>query len=752
MTIKGLLQSKDISPRLINVKKAPYNYCTVSLNKAESLKADGWELVPTKLKKSVRFKKAKADCDAFEERLWALFAQMRFSYLNENSKFKLEYANRLTKQVDVFAADEEAALVVECKSCSNGKKPSYQKDINEIGALKDGIRLAIHALFPDKPKVAYIFATDTLLSEPDKLRLDEYGIFHFTEADIAYWEQLVSILGPAAKYQLFGKLFSGQNIPGLENRVPAVKGKMAAGYDFYSFATDPQLLLRMGFILHRTATNVESSEAYQRLISKKRLTDIGRFIDGGGYFPNSIIVNIETKPQDIKWEAASTIRHDAETSMGVLHLPKVYHSVFIIDGQHRLYGYSKAKSGSHQTIPVVAFINLPQKEQARVFVDINHNQKSVPKNLLRSIMADFNWEAKDAAQALTALKTRLIGRLNFDDTSPFYQRVVMAEEKRTGTRCLTLETLLNWGLPSKTGFFGKTRGNAIIKTGYLTSVNSEETLKKATGFFKECFKYVQNGLSNQWDLGCEPGGFIAMNNGVTSTMRTIDVILAYLTTKGVAPEEIGPKDLANEVIPFLAPIVKYIKELSPEGLNKLRTHFGASAPDKIMMEFLYAIHQENNDFTPDGLEQWIKEHTGQFTELAWALGSKQIEPLIHNNVIEKLKKEYGDKSWWSEGIPIGIQKDCSNARIENRSSEPDWHFLTTIHLKEIIEKQWHLFSIVYTQPGFENAAKDKKLAWFVKFNTIRQRYSHPQRDVVTEEEFNWLKGLFDWLKARLEPN
>ena len=751
MEIKGLIRTANISPRTVNLKRSDYDFCVVKSREEKALEQEGWEVIPSKFKKSIRMRKPKANYCAFEDRIWALFVQMQFEYINASNSFRIEYSPKLTKQIDVFATDGEAVIIVECKSSNtDGKKPNYQKDINEFGHLKDSLRLATHKLIPGKPKVAFIFATSAPLNEVDKMRLDECGIFHFTEADILYWEQLGALLGSAAKYQLFGSLFAGQNIHLLENRVPAVKGKMSSGFDFYSFAIDPLLLLKMGFILHRTATNVEASEAYQRLMNKKRLIEIGTFIERGGYFPNSIIVNIEAKAQDIKWEPASNIEHDSQTGFGILHLPKVYRSLFVIDGQHRLYGYSKVKSKSHHTIPVVAFLNLPQKEQARIFVDINHNQKSVPKNLLNSIMADFNWDSKDAAQALSALKTRLISRLNFDDTSPLYQRVVMAEEKRTSIRCLTLETLLKWGLPSKTGFFGKTKGQAVLKTGYLTSTTPEETLKKSVIFFKDCFSFIRHELPDQWAIGSESGGFIAMNNGVTSTIRVIDLILSHLIKyDDLKPEELNGKELANKVTPLLKPITNLLKEMDREGLKKMRAFFGASAPEKITMEFANAIHQEFNDFNPSGLEQWIKEHTGKYTELSWSLGSRSIEPLIHEYIISTLKREFGLRDWWNAGIPITVQKDCANARIENRSTEPDSHFLTTIQHREIVEKNWGLFQTAFTPLGLENASKEKKLAWFVRFNTIRQKYSHPQRDIVTEEEYEFLNDLYQWLKEKL---
>ena len=86
--------------------------------------------------------------------------------------------------------------------------------------------------------------------------------------------------------------------------------------------------------------------------------------------------------------------------------------------------------------------------------------------------------------------------------------------------------------------------------------------------------------------------------------------------------------------------------------------------------------------------QWIKEHTGVYNYASWDLGDNVIEPKIHSFVITQLKKEFGEKSWWSEGIPKNIQKSYSDARIDSGSNEPDWHFLNTIHYREIIDKNW----------------------------------------------------------------
>ena len=752
MEIEGLKNSIQLSSRAINLKKSAYFVKTIKKIEVDKYEDEGWELVPSKLKKSERIQKKKPHNIAFEDRVWALFAKMGFDFINSDSNYKLEYKPNLTKQIDVLAASPEAIIFVECKSSQTRKRVSYQKDINELIGIKEDLRKAANKLFSWKSKIAFIFATNnSIVTIPDKQRLDDGSIFHFNQDDIEYFEQLIDHLGRAAKFQMFGKLFESQKIPELKNRVPAIKGKNSAGHTFYSFSIEPEYLLKIGFILHRTQTNPEVSSAYQRLVKKPRLNKIGKFIDDGGYFPNSIIINIHTKRQKaLKFEVAAQIEHDSNTHMGVLHLPQTYRSAFIIDGQHRLYGYSVTKSESHHTIPVVAFHNLPSEEQQQIFIDINHTQKTVPANLLHSIMADFHWNSSNDRLALSALKSRLFMEMNTDDSSPFYKRVIISEEKKTPERCLTLQTIKNWAL-SKVNFFGKLRGDNLISTGYLSEIDYEKTLQKATDFLNTAFTKIEDELKDQWNAGSGSGGFIAMNIGVSAIIRTLDNIVEYFVkSKNLEPENMTGEDIALKTWDYLDSIINFIKELDVDGIKKLRSLFGSGATEKVLRHFQYAIHKDFPDFKPEGLEQWIKDNSGEFNKPAYDLGHNKIEPMIDTFIKSRLKERFGEKYWWIEGVPKTIQKKCAEKKIDAGTTEPEWHFLDTIHYATIIEKEWTLFGNYFTHPNHKSGNKKKKLEWLRNFNSIRQKYSHPQRENTTEEEYNFLVETKNWLENSLE--
>jgi len=750
MGVEGLKNIEQISSRAISSKRSPNIFKTIKPKQREEFELEGWEFVPSKLKHSIRMKKPKPHDIYFEDRIWALFAKMGFKYLNEDRNFKIEYQEGLKKQIDIFAAEKEVILIVECKSCETRKKVSYQKDINELIGLKEKIRTVARNLISDKAKVAFVFATNnSILNENDRKRLEEDSISHFNQDDFEYYEQITDHLGAASKFQLFGKLFEGQKIPGLKNKVPAIKGKMASGDTFYSFSIEPDFLLQIGFLLHRTETNKEASVAYQRLVKRTRLNQIAKYIDNGGYFPNSIIINIRTSgKKGLKFEQAEKIPHDSFTSYGILHLPQTYRSTFIIDGQHRLYGYSKTKSDSHHTIPVVAFHNMRDEEQAKIFVTINQTQKSVPTNLLESIMSDFNWGSDNERLALRAVITRTFIDMNAQDFSAFYKRIISSEEKQTDVRCLTLRSILDWGI-SKTNFFGILKNDKLIKTGYLNDVSYERTYKKALDFFNTCFSKIENELREQWDLGRGEGGFIAMNIGVSAIIRTIDSILEYLEkNKNVIPQEMTGKELADLLIPYLDPVIEFVKNLDLEGRKKLRGYFGSGATEKVLREFQSKIHDDFNDFSPDGLDQWIKESSGQFTIPSFVLGNEKVQPMIDKFIKQKLMKEYGEKDWWIKGVPVKIRTACVVRKEQENSSESPWKFLDTIHYKEIIDVQWGLLGDFFTPPGMENVSKMKKLSWLDRLNSTRKKYSHPQREKITEEEYNNLAKTYEWLQKK----
>lgn len=147
------------------------------------------------------------------------------------------------------------------------------------------------------------------------------------------------------------------------------------GHTYYSFSIEPEKLLKIGYVLHRSQANNSLMPTYQRLIKRKRLLEVRNFVNDGGFFPNSIIVSIDTNGKGLTFDRSNSQVNGAISKIGVLHLPQKYRTAYIIDGQHRLYGYSDSKFAASNTVPVVAFVDLDRSQQLRLFMEINENQK-----------------------------------------------------------------------------------------------------------------------------------------------------------------------------------------------------------------------------------------------------------------------------------------------------------------------------------------------------------------------------------------
>lgn len=397
--LSKLLSGTEIYKELRIRRADLYNesYINGSASLAEKL-SEGWQ-VNAELKTKTKIYKSKPFDIAFEDKVWSLFALLGFKLMNKDRCFHIPYDKKdssLTQQIDVFAKDDETVLLIECRSTTKDKIGDFKKELEAMSSKKQGIINSIAALFPTtKPKFKYILATSRLgISDVDQTRLNNIDGIHFTEEIIDYYFFLHSQIGIAARYQLLGTLFAGQEIPDMESKIPAIEGKMG-GHVYYSFSIEPEKLLKIGFVLHRNKANESMMPTYQRLIKKARLKEIHSFIDNDkGYFPNSVIVNIVTeKNKKLVFEPSNNQVENAISRVGVLYLPKKYRSAFIIDGQHRLYGYANSQYKSTNTIPVVALVNIDRSEQVKLFMQINENQKAVSKDLRNTLDADLLWES-----------------------------------------------------------------------------------------------------------------------------------------------------------------------------------------------------------------------------------------------------------------------------------------------------------------------------------------------------------------------
>ncbi|MCY7488014.1 hypothetical protein [Paenibacillus alvei] len=125
----------------------------------EKRESEGWQF-DKNLKNSVRMKKIKPLDERFEDEVWTLFSTLGFSYMNKDRHLEIPYGapgTATTKQIDVFAADEETILFIECKCSHIGKKGDFKKEIESINGIRNGLFSEARKIFHNR-KMKYILA------------------------------------------------------------------------------------------------------------------------------------------------------------------------------------------------------------------------------------------------------------------------------------------------------------------------------------------------------------------------------------------------------------------------------------------------------------------------------------------------------------------------------------------------------------------------------------------------------------------
>lgn len=754
---KALISEKNLRKKLFVSEK-------IATKDLISYVDNGWEKSKDfKNPKFVGVVKEKSVQEQFEDVVWVLFANMGFLELNSGKDFSVAYDfhdDELSVPVSVLAIDEETALVVLCRAAKTMKEYSFVTEINSFISKMSGLRKEVLKQYPGR-KVKFIWATRNYISNRQDLGLlENAGIAYFNETTIEYYSELAKHLGSCARYQLLGYLFANQEIKNMDDRVPAIQGKMG-GYTYYSFSIEPEKLLKIGYVLHRSDANASMMPTYQRIIKKKRLQEVRSFINEGGYFPNSIIISIDTKGKGLSFDQAANRVDNTLSKIGILHIPKRYRSAYIIDGQHRLYGYSDSLYASTNTIPVVAFVDLERSEQIKLFMDINENQKAVPKSLRVTLNADMLWESTDLSEQRQALRSKIAQMLGEESTSPLYSRVVIGENESTPDRCITVEAIQS---ALKKCHFFDTYGkrNVLQKEGTFDCGDNQETCDLFYPFIEKCLLYIREACLPEWERGDRDSGMLTMNRGIQAVIRVIDDIVSMLVAKGmITPKTQSIDDMFGLIQYYLKPLTDYVNNLTEEQRKDLRGYFGGGADTRFWRAYQKAIADFRHDFKPEGLDEFWQNETKAYNKETKAM-LFEIETKIKDIISERLEGHFGD-GWLIKGLPKNIYTKAKNEadeaiyeRMSNGGEEVDipiWNYITLADCKPIVlnGKNWSMFfEDTFIRPEDIKLAggKDRKTDWILRLCTIMNKLLKESYSVPFDE-YNFVRSIYDWIMGIL---
>jgi DNA sulfur modification protein DndB len=741
-------------------RKNPFDFKTVHPADVPDEEQRGWEIQRAGKRKS-RLKRKKSHDRSLEHRVWCLLYSMGYRTLNGES-FKITFTrpdgSTGRKQVDIYAEDSETALVIECKSRENRGRRSLQKDIHETLSLQAYFRASIgHGRRAHgKPKIIWIYATSNIIwSTPDVERASAGDINLLTENELQYFETFVKHMGPAARYQILGEFLRNQKIPGLSDvKIPAIRGKIG-GETYYSFVTTPRHLLKISFINHQALSHPAGRPAYQRMISSSRIKDIGEFVKKGGYFPTNILVNFAASPRfDL---ISNKDNSDPNIKFGWITLPSKYRSAWIIDGQHRLYGFSHLDDKYlDQSIFVLAFKQMPVQKEADLFITINHKQKSVPRSLLVSLLADIRMGDSDPSTALSALASAVVRALNTDKTSPLARRFVVHGVPPEASQNLTISEAVN-GL-RRSGLIGKVAGKTLAP-GPLSGATDDGTLERAGHVLGSYFEDLRAAHPKRWEDGRD--AFIATNPGIRAHLSVIAEVTSYLShKKSLDFALLKTHEFAGYISEFCRPIFLFVKSASDDQVKRrFARRFGEGGVKEYTYHLMRILNAANPDFGTDEFKRWADQSDSKRIDDINHFLMKLAERLT-NFVIVTLKNihgthrlESGEQAFWelgveSERVRRNAFEKQQKARMRRRPKEayPD-----IVDLIEIVRQpsNWDHFEFAFNncRPG-ERKGKKYYLDWILGFNDLRNIAAHKNvLKTYTDEDLEFV----DWLRGEGSP-
>ena len=733
-------------------KKREYENKSVHPMLVDEELAHGW-LVEKRNETTVRLQKPKIHSQLLEDRVWMLLYRMGFTHLSDHGGAILTINpkddNSPTSQIDVVGVDTDIALGIECKSQQAlSKRSSFQEELGKHALIRSPFSSAIRKMFEGEQKrqiALAMFHGNVILTENDKARAKEANVILFDEKDLVYYETLVNHLGTAAKYQFFADLLPGKEVAGLDIRVPAIRFKMGDKH-CYNFALTPDYLLKICYVSHRSKGKASDINAYQRMVSKSRLNKIRRHINDNGYFPTSIVINME--PKHLQFDR---VHQEGETEesglLGWLRIKPAYKSAWIIDGQHRLFGYSGLERGKKAKLSVTAFAGLHPSQQARLFIEINSKQKKVPQILLQTLVAELNWDAEDIEVKLGAIISKSIQQLD----AHFYQRIQTSEDSKDPKRCITITSL--HGAIEKSAFhIAKKKHGSVIEYGPLWAVENQKTLKRTNLILNYWFKVVCNAVPDWWEKGSLPGGGISMNDGVGAIVGALKSVFQHVEKQGKKLIDRDDDDVCELIKRYGEALATHLANLSEDERRKFRDLRGAQGVGTRVRHFEKAIREKVREFSPDGLDEFLEKEKAQTNSKAKEIIDR-IEITIQKVILKELKDEFGpeENGWWIDGIPKQVRLEAGR-RFEDDDGKrgAKEKYFDFINYRKIVTDNWDLFGEVFGY-GKKGVGKERGTSWMEELNQKRNCVAHSSSGVTLSiEDLSQIQEYEHWLNQQIE--
>ena len=181
------------------------------------------------------------------------------------------------------------------------------------------------------------------------------------------------------------------------------------GTKVYTFPMKVKDLVTISYVAVRGRDSEEG--AVQRVLNKKRISSIKQYVLDGNMFVNTFVIN---------WNDEKFMPQIVD---GNLNIPIINSAAQLIDGQHRMEGIKEAaiidEKINEKYVLVSMVIGMGTKDVAKIFININSEQKPVPKSLIYDL---YGITEDDKNFAITRADD-IAKELNENTNSPYYNLI-----------------------------------------------------------------------------------------------------------------------------------------------------------------------------------------------------------------------------------------------------------------------------------------------------------------------------------------
>jgi DGQHR domain-containing protein len=598
--------------------------------------------------------KYKEESKKHENKILRFLKKLKFKDVNGGESFRIG-----GHQIDVCAGHQNTLLIFECTTQQdiNSKITSFRGKLNDIiHGFKKNDTYKKYTNYRYIIVVKYQNVTDT--HRKHGLQSKGHTVYIWDNNFIKYYENLFNMINEYAKYNLLAEIDikpvkeEKTEIPTLVTTVGTKNRNL-----LFLFFIEAKELLKFAYVARR---ELRDESYYQRILKANRLDSIANYINKGKIFPNSIVVALEDNCWDFDTvNIFNSLKLDTNLNwlqFGKLTLKNNYRSCWIIDGQHRLFSFTKTTIPGY--LAVSAFAKTNKSIQADYFLDINREAKPVDPNLLWDLLGSLSPNSK------RGIISNSVKQLYYLDG--IFKENIKIPAKGSGklsfnNLCSSLEknelVSDSWSYDAS----GK-RKNPYLSKDYKSFQNN---LANGLNHF---FNSLKSGLKPKINKILESDGFL-------SVMITIFKLLSAHMRKKLQNQDLNS---------FFTPLCEYLNQLNSSDIEKVKKGLSSEGGKLDFRNIIIRLARENfdKDFAP-GL---IKK------EPSLAEKIQELEFLLNEFVNSILEKEIG-KDWLEKNLRDLRQLKICKEQSE-RKGRPSWEFLnfqTTIN-NIILENQlWGRF-------------------------------------------------------------